>query len=129
MDAEDWPPIPQLERRAARAADRVMAALPPDLREAARECAVTFMPVPDPAMEEDGVDPTLLGLFEGSSRLEPEPASHPESPRITLFLDNLWDEAGGDWRRFDEETRITLLHELGHYLGLDEDQVKALGLE
>ena len=27
-----------------------------------------------------------------------------------------------------DEVRITLLHELGHYLGLDEDQVTALGL-
>jgi predicted Zn-dependent protease with MMP-like domain len=52
-----------------------------------------------------------------------------ELPRIRLFLDNLWDHSEGDLRRFRDELRITLLHELGHFLGLDEEQVANLGLE
>ena len=49
-------------------------------------------------------------------------------PRIRLFLDNLWDFSGEDMAAFREEVKTTLLHELGHYLGLDEDQVEALRL-
>ena len=49
-------------------------------------------------------------------------------PRIRLFLDNLWEDCDRDLETFRDEVRITLLHELGHYLGLDEDQVAALGL-
>jgi predicted Zn-dependent protease with MMP-like domain len=49
-------------------------------------------------------------------------------PRIRLFLDNLWDDCNGDLPTYRDEVRITFLHELGHYLGLDEDQVAELGL-
>jgi predicted Zn-dependent protease with MMP-like domain len=51
-----------------------------------------------------------------------------DMPRIRLFLDNLWDYAEHDRETYREEVRITLLHELGHYLGLDEAAVTALGL-
>ena len=47
---------------------------------------------------------------------------------LTLFLASIWDEVMGDVRVFREEVRVTFLHELGHYLGLDEDEVEALGL-
>ncbi|MCB1226413.1 MAG: metallopeptidase family protein, partial [Verrucomicrobiales bacterium] len=70
----------------------------------------------------------LMGLFEGcplGQTLSEDPA---DWPRITLFLGAIWDEVMGDARAYREEVRVTLLHELGHYLGLDEDQVAALGL-
>ena len=51
-----------------------------------------------------------------------------EMPRIRLFLDNLWDASNGELETYRYEVRITFLHELGHYLGLDEEEVAALGL-
>jgi predicted Zn-dependent protease with MMP-like domain len=56
------------------------------------------------------------------------PESPDEMPRIRLFLDNLWDDCNGDLQTYRDEVRITFLHELGHYLGLDEAQVAELGL-
>jgi len=50
-------------------------------------------------------------------------------PQIILFLENLWDFAEGDEEMFREEVATTLLHELGHYLGLDEDDLTDRGLE
>ena len=50
-------------------------------------------------------------------------------PQIILFLENLWDFAEGDESVFREEVATTLLHELGHYLGLDEDELTDRGLE
>jgi len=38
-------------------------------------------------------------------------------------LDNIWDEAQDSGRSYREELRRTLLHELGHYLGLEEDDL------
>ena len=64
----------------------------------------------------------------GGSLADPEPETVPQLPRIRLFLDNLWEHAGRDRETFRDEVRVTLLHELGHYLGLDEDQVAELGL-
>ena len=46
-----------------------------------------------------------------------------------LYLNNLWDFAEGDEAVFKAEVRLTYLHELGHYLGWDEDEVAARGLD
>ncbi len=71
-----------------------------------------------PDLQADGIEPDTLGLFTG-----PEFADEgnvPLPPQIILFLENLWDFAEGDEAIFREEVRTTFLHELGHYLGLDE---------
>jgi predicted Zn-dependent protease with MMP-like domain len=106
----------------------VMQKLPPDLREAAKHCAVNFTTIEEARAADSSLESDLLGLFEGNSRLEPQPETPDELPRVRLFLDNLWDFCEGDATAFREEIRITLLHELGHYLGLNEAQVEALGL-
>ena len=106
----------------------VMTKLPPNLREEAQACVIEFALVSECLADEPDLDEDLLGLFEGCSRLDGEPETPADLPRIRLFLDNLWDHAEGDLKVFRDELRITLLHELGHYLGLDEEQVAALGL-
>jgi len=70
---------------------------------------------------EDGVDPESLGLFSGPALSEE--GEVPMPAQIVLFLDNIWDYAEGDREAFREEVRTTLLHELGHYLGLEEDEL------
>ncbi len=104
--------------------------LPERIKQAARPCRVETAWVRDclDAGEKLPAD-DLLGLFEGASLADPVPDSAASLPRIRLFLDNLWDYAEGDLAVFREEVRVTLLHELGHYLGLDEEQVADLGLE
>lgn len=47
---------------------------------------------------------------------------------IHLYIENLRDEAQDNVARFRQEVRTTLLHELGHYLGLDEDALEQRGL-
>lgn len=120
------------ERRAhfiARQVTRdVLGKLPDNLREEANACVIEFALVSECMADEPDLDEDLLGLFEGCSRLDGVPETPQDLPRIRLFLDNLWDHADGDVNAFREELRVTLLHELGHYLGLDEDQVAALGL-
>ncbi len=56
-------------------------------------------------------------------------AALPLPPQIILFLENLWDQAEGDEDLFCDEVHTTCLHELGHYLGLDEDDLCERGLE
>ncbi len=53
----------------------------------------------------------------------------PLPPQIILFLENLWDLAEADQEIFRDEVHTTYLHELGHYLGLDEDDLFDRGLE
>ena len=106
----------------------VLRKLPDKLRQEAEACVIEFSQASECVADEPGLDEDLLGLFEGCSRLDGTPETPQDLPRIRLFLDNLWDHAGGDVAEFRDELRITLLHELGHYLGLNEDQVAALGL-
>ncbi|MBL9126699.1 MAG: metallopeptidase family protein, partial [Verrucomicrobiales bacterium] len=48
---------------------------------------------------------------------------------ILLFLENLWEFVEGDSDGYYEEVRTTYLHELGHYLGLDEIDLEERGLD
>ena len=113
------------ELAARRVVEETLRRLPAELREAAEPCTIEFA---RHSAEADENDEEILGLFEGCSRLDGEPQEPADLPRITLFLDHLWDFAGEDMAIFREEVKTTLLHELGHYLGLDEDQVEKLGL-
>jgi len=97
------------------------------LQERARLVPVTFERVPGVELQADGIEPDTLGLFVGPDFADEE--SVPMPPQIMLFLDNLWDEAEQDEGWFVEEVRTTYLHELGHYLGLDEDELTERGLE
>jgi len=108
--------------------ERVLSRLPADVLAAAAECPVWYEEMEEALETGEDVPEDVLGLFEGSSRLDPVPGSPEDMPRIRLFLDSLWDFAEGDERTYRKEVRTTYLHELGHYLGWDEEQVAALGL-
>lgn len=73
-------------------------------------------------------DQTLLGLHQGVPDCE---ASVEHSgllpPRIYLFRGPIWDEADALDQPVEVQIRITLLHELGHQFGLDEDDLEAEG--
>ena len=108
--------------------ERVLAKLPADVLASAGECPVWYEEMEEALETGEDVPEDVLGLFEGNSRLDPQPADPESMPRIRLFLDSLWDFAEADERTYLKEVRTTYLHELGHYLGWDEEQVAALGL-
>ena len=119
-------------QRTQLAADAVGAAqrqLPPEIRGIARSVAVHYESTPSPDVLADGFEPDILGLFTGSPHGTELTQDSPVPPQILLYLDNLWEFAEGDVEAFRDEVRITYLHELGHYLGWDEDQVAARGLD
>lgn len=120
--------IERLESIAGSIVKSTLALLPPEIRDEAAACTIEFAEMDALLDIEPDLDPDLLGLFEGNARCDSQPSTPDEMPRIRLFLDNLWDDCEGDLKTFRDEVRITFLHELGHYLGLDEDQVAALGL-
>lgn len=104
-------------------------ALPAPLRARALELPVTCEPAPGRALIEDGLEPDILGLYVGDAFSESALGGDGTPAQILLFLENLWDYAGGDSATFREEVRVTYLHELGHYLGLDEDDLTARELD
>lgn len=67
--------------------------------------------------DEDPLDPGLFGVWE----------AHEFMPdKITIFERPL-TEAFPDPKRLEAEIRITVLHELAHYFGLDEPEIEELG--
>ena len=122
----DWKQLQQLARAEVAA---TLAELPAPLRERAAPLPVTFERVPSADFVAEGIEADSLGLFTGPAFGEEESSASPVPPQIFLFLDNLWDFAGGDEEIYREEVHTTYLHELGHYLGLDEDDLTERGLE
>ena len=118
----------ELERRVDGIVRRVIAALPSDLRTLAERVPVFCEWEMAEHWLEEGVAEDSLGLFSGPALDEPTDPDCLESPAITLFLAELWDYCEEDFAVFDEEVRVTYLHEFGHYLGLDESELEARGL-
>jgi predicted Zn-dependent protease with MMP-like domain len=67
--------------------------------------------------EEDPDDPELFGLWQSDEYLP---------DKITIFRRPLV-RAFPDPAELEEEIRVTVLHELAHYFGIDEDRLDALG--
>lgn len=103
--------------------------LPPPLRERTKALPVIFERVPNAEFVAEGIDADTLGLFTGPAFAEEEYSASPVPPQIILYLENLWNFAESDEEMFRDEVHTTYLHELGHYLGLDEDDLTERGLE
>lgn len=109
--------------------ETTLAELPTLLRERAARLPVTFEPMPNPGLVADGIETDSLGLFTGPAFGDEEHSASPVPPQIILYLENLWNFTEGDEAIFLDEVHTTYLHELGHYLGLDEDDLFERGLE
>jgi predicted Zn-dependent protease with MMP-like domain len=90
---------------------RALDSLPPELAKGLRNVAVVIE-------EEDPEDPDLFGLWESSEYLP---------DRISIYRRPLVEEFGDDPAELEREIRITVLHELAHYFGIDEDRLDELG--
>ncbi|MEO7414213.1 MAG: metallopeptidase family protein [Opitutaceae bacterium] len=118
-----------LVENAARVVTATQRRLPPEIRPLARDIPVHYEKLPAADLLSEGFESDILGLFTGAAHGEELTHDNPTPPQILLYLENLWDFAEEDPEIFREEVRLTYLHELGHYLGWDEDEVAARGLD
>lgn len=114
---------------AAQAVGAAQRQLPPDLRPLARGVPVHYERRPAADVLAEGFEPDILGLFTGSPHGTELATDQPAPAQILLYLESLWDFCEQDAAAFREEVRLTYLHELGHYLGWDEDDLAARGLD
>jgi predicted Zn-dependent protease with MMP-like domain len=73
------------------------------------------------------IDPLVMGLFMGQPQGAGESPWPSDQPRILLFHRNI-AKLAGDFEAIEDELRKTLFHEVGHFLGFDEDQLEEMGL-
>ena len=97
-------------------------ALPPELAGALENVAVVVE-------DEHPDDPDLFGLYEGvplPERGERYSGNLPD--RIAVYRVPL-EESFPDPDELEREIRITVLHELAHYFGIDEERLAELGYD
>lgn len=105
----------------------VIGALPPQLRTEAETLPVTYDSRRDEDLRTLDLDGTL-GLFVGASHLNAMEDAEIVPPQIILFLVNIWRFADRDESIYRREVRTTYMHELGHFLGLEEIDLEERGL-
>ena len=105
-------------------AREVLAGLPPPWAERLADVPIVLERHPSRELVAEGFDPRSVGLFEGRNYGDEDT---PAPSRIVLFTCNLLIEFPEE-PELSEEIEITLLHEIGHYFGLDEDALERLGL-
>jgi len=110
--------------RIEQVARKTLEELPEEFASLLRSVPVMLESRPSRALVESGFDPRAYGLFEGPEHGESE---IPAPTRVVLFTSNLL--AGFAGEELDEQVEITVLHEVGHYFGLDEDDMERLGLD
>ena len=102
--------------------------LPPELRADLGRVSLETSDLPDLSdltAEEPPLAPTILGLFRGAPLGE---APESEARAIVIYRKNL-ARAVASRDELMQQIRTTLLHELGHLRGEDDDALRARGLE
>jgi predicted Zn-dependent protease with MMP-like domain len=90
---------------------RALDAIPPELARGLENVAVVVE-------EEHPAEPDLLGLFEEAPYM---PA------KVTIYRRPLEEDFGHDPELLEHEIRVTVLHEVAHFFGLDEARLAELG--
>ena len=107
-----------------------LARIPDPFRRAFDDVAVVIADEPDERQRREnglGPDDTLYGLYEGVPRTEWGADWVVVPNRITLFrlpLETDFPEPDD----LEEEVRVTVIHELAHHLGIDDDRLEELGV-
>lgn len=109
--------------------DEALATIPPRFRDALVNIAIVVEDEPTGAqLAEVDIEPpdTLLGLYEGTPLTERQWTHGNSLPdKITLFQDPIEDASD------DEDDMViaigeTLIHEIGHYFGLSEEEIEEI---
>ena len=128
--------------------DQVIESLPRDITDLFTDAALIVEDRPSSellaelGMSESECD-ELCGLHTGVPLTQRSIEAHAELPDvIQIFRAGIiehaggwqpWQDDDGAWRGGDDaiarEIRITILHELGHHFGLDEDDLAELGYD
>jgi predicted Zn-dependent protease with MMP-like domain len=109
---------------------KTVEGLPEDFRSRLGDLAVVVRDEPSKAERRAaGVDrdDDLFGLFQGEATTEQSLSDLPRVPDRIVIYQRPLERAFPDPAELAVEIRTTILHELGHYFGLDERQMDELG--
>jgi predicted Zn-dependent protease with MMP-like domain len=115
--------------RFLRLVDEALAGIPEDFREAMQNIAIVVEDAPTlEQLDEVGIEPpdTLLGLYQGTPLPERQWNHGNVLPdKVTLFQ-RVIEEASDSEDDLIVAIGETLIHEIGHYFGLSEEEIEAI---
>jgi predicted Zn-dependent protease with MMP-like domain len=101
--------------------ERAIDSLPSELRKAMSNVEIVVE-------EENAEDPDLFGLYLGIPLTERDTGYAGVLPdKIAIYRLPLVEEFGDDPEVLEDEIRVTVLHEIAHHFGVDEDRLTDLG--
>jgi predicted Zn-dependent protease with MMP-like domain len=101
--------------------------VPPDMREAMHNVDIVVEERPRPEdLDLTGANGTLFGLYTGVPLPEREGGEPPLPDRIVIYRRPILETCSSRAEAV-REIRVTLLHEVGHYLGMNEEDLDRLG--
>lgn len=106
--------------------EEVLDSLPQEFRSRIRNVAVLVEDVPpnQPSPQSGRQRPLLLGIFHGVPTTKKSIFDLPTGPDyIVLYQKNIEAVCSSE-AEICEQIRLTVMHELGHYFGMDENQLK-----
>ena len=112
--------------------EKALERLPGEFRQAFDNLAIVIEDWPDPAIvEEITGDPSevIYGLFSGTPLPERRFEDSGDLPPVIALYQGPLEEDFPDRGELAREVEITLVHELAHFMGFDEDTVRKFGYE
>ncbi|HNT57612.1 MAG TPA: metallopeptidase family protein [Syntrophales bacterium] len=111
---------------------RAIRRIPEEIRKHLKNIMISVQDRPSPdILDEMGYPPdeTLFGLYYGTSLLERSLNEPPLYPDTIFIYQEPLEEFCETLEELEEEIEITVVHEIAHYLGMDEDWLIELGYE
>jgi predicted Zn-dependent protease with MMP-like domain len=99
---------------------RALDSLPDELREAMSNLEIVVE-------DENPEDPDIFGLYLGIPLPERHDYAGVLPDKIAIYRAPLEEEFGHDPELLEEEIRITVVHEVAHHFGIDDDRLEELG--
>jgi len=114
------------QRQFEQLVDKALESLPPQFQQLLDNVAIFIEDRPSKSLLKElgmSANDTLLGLYEGVPQTERTSSYDLVTPdRITLFQRPIEDSCDTD-TEVAEEIRRTILHEVGHHFGIDDDRL------
>jgi predicted Zn-dependent protease with MMP-like domain len=130
LDPERYPVPTEVDEEFFRqAAAEAIDNLPRSIREYVEDVPILVEDYPsEELIARESISPQILGLYLGVPRTEAEGSAQAQDlTRVVLFKSNL-EKVCSSRDDLVEQIQVTVRHEIGHHLGLSEEDLERLGL-
>ena len=118
------------EKRFDEIVKRAVARIPDEIRKHLDNLVISVLPRPSREMRKEmGLRPgdEVLGLFQGVALIERSITAPPLYPDTIFLFQGPLEEMAETMEELEEQIEITVVHEVAHYIGMDEERLAELG--